>query len=194
MSSPDREESHAAEETISVPHSRVKALKAASAAKPMVYVLGNDGQNFDSLDETMTLWTIQQNMNSLDAKASYIPQTSSSSTDRSPAKRKRSGGPKKSSAVWGFYSDEKNPGFTTCIACPYDLTPAGHTGNAVTHIRNNHYDLYEIYESQEQRRKEKLAEQHHKSNGTNKLVQPRIRFKSSDPRSKRGRPRYESAS
>ena len=156
MPHPTKKRSHAVQEK------KHKDGKATAVVKPTVIVIGNDGQISDSSDD--------------DVGTSPSRQPLSSSTISLTTKRKRSTGPKRQSTAWHFYSNDKTTGVTTCTACPYEVTPTGHTGNAVSHLRNNHQDLFEDYQNQEERRKEILKKPKQKL-----FIQPTIKFVSSDP-------------
>ncbi|GAU91842.1 hypothetical protein RvY_04021 [Ramazzottius varieornatus] len=95
-------------------------------------------------------------------------------------KRQRSSGPKKKSTVWSFYVSDGEKGTTTCLACTYVVTPDGHTGNAVSHLRNNHKDVFLEFEETERVRKV-TAEKHVRSTSAKTFFQPQIRSESSDP-------------
>lgn len=108
-----------------------------------------------------------------------VSQPSPSVSAPSNSKRKRPGGPKKKSNVWKFFSEEKETNITRCCTCSYELTPAGHTGNAVAHLKNNHSEVFADFRKQEKCRKE--AEKKKQPSVLTTLVQPKIKFESLDP-------------
>ena len=98
---------------------------------------------------------------------------------QSHMKRKRPGGPKKKSSVWKFFTEDKKTNVTCCSNCVYELLPAGHTGNAVKHLKVHHADVFNEFRKLEKIRKE--AEKVQSSKTSTALVQPKIKFESSDP-------------
>ena len=79
-----------------------------------------------------------------------------------------------------FFSKNEAGDVVCCASCDYVLTPLGHTGNAVTHLRNNYADNYFEYTEEETGRKEKET-RNETAGKTKVLVQPKIKFQSSDP-------------
>ena len=132
---------------------------------PVVNLASDDEENEPAADDT----------------TSVLPSASiSSQHGQSTTKRRHFGGPKKKSSVWNFLSKNEAGDVVCCASCDYVLTPSGHTGNAVTHLKNIHADTFTEYEREEKARKKKKKKTE-SAGKTKLLVQPKIKFQSSDP-------------